>query len=201
MKIRTTPLLATAVLVCPLALTACQGPESGRVGVSDTTPAETASAQVLPTALIEFSDKAPRELVRDLSHIKAIQDTKGPVTVILGDINNKTGIVSSNDFEVAMQRMRNNLINSSVANSKLQFVEPRARMEALSRREQVGSPNGTKGPLPYDPGKTYVLLGSFYRINRGNTNLYYMQFHLARFANNVIVGPAMTYTVKQVQTD
>lgn len=189
-----------ATLLLPLCVTACQSQQSGRIGINDTTSAETASAQVLPAALLEFSDQAPRKLVEDLSQIKAIQDTNGPVTVILGDINNKTEVTSSNDFEVAMQRMRNNLINSSVANSKLQFVEPRARMEALSQREQVGSPNGTKGPLPYDPGKTYTLLGDFYRIHRGNTNLYYMQFQLVSFATNQIVF-SNRYDVKQVRTD
>ncbi len=182
-----------------LALAGCQT-ESGRVGINDTTPAETASAQVLPTALIEFSDQAPRKLVEDLQQIKPVADTPGPVTIILGDINNKTGVTPSTDFEVAMARMRNNLINSTIANSKLRFVERRARMEQLSRREEVGSPNGAKGPMPYDPATTYTLNGDFYRIHRGNTNYYYMEFQLVSFATNQIVF-SNRYDVKQVKTD
>lgn len=194
--------LALAALVLPLA--GCFGPPhgeaSGRRDVTDTTGAEQASPKILPVALIEFSDQAPRELVRDLNNIPRIRDTQGPVTIIMGDINNRTRIVSSDDFEVAARRLRNNLINSDFAQSKMTFVERRQRMERLADRESVASEGLLASPPDYDPQLTYALNGDFYRVARGDTNLYYMEFQLVSFATNEIVF-SNRYDLKQVVGD
>ncbi len=164
-----------------------RGSSGGRVGVTETTEAEWDSAKVLPVSLVEFSDQASRAIVEDLVQLPRIRDDAGRVTVILGDINNKTGIVSSTEFEVVTARLRNNLINSDLARPTLRFVERRARMQDLAAREGVASGQVLADPPDYDPATTYALNGDFYRIGRGETNQYYMEVQLVHFASNEIV--------------
>lgn len=164
-----------------------RGSSGGRIGVTETTEAEWDSAKVLPVSLVEFSDQASRAIVEDLVQLPRIRDDAGRVTVILGDINNKTGIVSSTEFEVVTARLRNNLINSDLARPTLRFVERRARMQDLAAREGVASDQVLADPPDYNPQTTYALNGDFYRIGRGETNQYYMEVQLVHFASNEIV--------------
>lgn len=164
-----------------------RGNSGGRIDVSATTEAELDSAKVLPASLLEFSDQASRRIVQDLIVLPRIRDDAGRVTVILGDINNKTGIVSSSEFEVVTARLRNNLVNSGTAKGTMRFVERRARMIDLAAREGVASEQVLADPPDYDPKTTYALNGDFYRISRGETNQYYMEVQLVHFASNEIV--------------
>lgn len=182
--------LLTGVMGCAGVLTGCvsdRGNSGGRIDISATTEAELDSPKVLPVSLIEFSDQASRRIVRDLVNLPRIRDNAGRVTVILGDINNKTGIVSSTEFELVTARLRNNLINSDTARGTLRFVERRARMQDLAAREGVASDQVLADPPDYDPATTYALNGDFYRIGRGETNQYYMEVQLVHFASNEIV--------------
>jgi len=164
-----------------------RGNSGGRVDLSATTEAELDSPKVLPASLIEFSDQASGRIVHDLVNLPRIRDDAGRVTVILGDINNKTGIVSSTEFELVTARLRNKLINSGTARGTLRFVERRARMQGLSAREGVASDKVLADPPDYDPDTTYALNGDFYRIGRGETQQYYMEVQLVHFASNEIV--------------
>ena len=164
-----------------------RGNSGGRIDINATTEAELDSAKVLPASLMEFSDQASRRIVQDLVELPRIRDDAGRVTVILGDINNKTGIVSSTEFEVVTARLRNNLINSGTAKGTLRFVERRARMIDLAAREGVASDQVLADPPDYNPNTTYALNGDFFRIGRGETNQYYMEVQLVHFASNEIV--------------
>jgi len=184
------------------ALPACSGPQEGdsggRVGVTATTSAERRSPKVLPAALIEFSDQAPARLIEDLRHLPEIANADGRVAILLGYLENKTQIVSSNDFEVARRRLQNNLINSNLARDKMRFFEDRARMENLAEKHKVADAEGyIPDPAAFDAATTFALNGSFFRISRGNTNYYYMEFKLAHFATNEIIW-SDRYEVKQV---
>jgi hypothetical protein len=173
----------------------CQ--KTGRISTSRTTPAETKSQRVLPVALSEFTEQVTLQLVGELHDDPLIAQTTTPVTVILGDILNKTNIVSSNDFEYVSKRIRSDLINSSAARRRLKFVERRARMLDLADREKIGTVAAPVDPEPYDPETTYTLNGDFYRIDRGDTNFYYMEFQLVRFHGNEIVFSSRS-EVKQI---
>ena len=164
-----------------------RGSAGGRIGIHETTEAEWDSSKVQPVSLVEFSDQASRRIVEDLVQLPRIRDDAGRVTVIIGDINNKTGIVSSTEFEVVLARLRNNLINSQVARGTLKFVERRARMQDLAAREAVAEGEYVADPPNYDPATTYALNGDFYRISRGETHQYYMEVQLVSFATNEIV--------------
>jgi hypothetical protein len=176
-----------AVLAALLLLGACQEDTSTyRRDPYGSTPAEGNSPEILPNSLMEFSDQFPQRLVQRLAAIPEIANSSKPVTVIMGDLNNKTQIVSSNDFEMVQHRIRANLVNSDFVSKHMIFVENRARMGALAGREGVGTP-GTSGPPPYDPETTFTLNGDFYRIARGDTSLYYMEYTLVNFKSNRLV--------------
>ncbi len=197
----------TALIVttsCLLLLTACNTPDSehrGRVEVSETTKGEQTSNQVFPAALVEFADQVAADLPQKIAQIPELR-TGDRATVLVGDINNKTYVVSSNDFEMVRSRIRNSVLQSDFVRSNVVFVENRARMGAVAQREGVGiNPNtGTTGPGSYDPQTTWALNGDFYRIHRdtdkGDSNQYYMEFQLVNFATNQIVA-LPKYELKQ----
>ncbi len=164
-----------------------RGSSGGRIGIHETTEPEWDSSKVQPVSLVEFSDQAAGRIVEDLVLLPRIRDEAGRVTVILGDINNKTGIVSSTEFEVVTARLRNKLINSGPARGTMRFVERRARMQDLAAREAVAEGEFVADPPNYDPQTTYALNGDFYRISRGETHQYYMEVQLVHFASNEIV--------------
>lgn len=181
--------LLAAMLVGPLGLVGCDNPprgdRGGRVGTTDTHRWQSERAQVLPASLIEFSDMVAERLARDIiEDTPRITDADERVTVILGDINNRTQIVSSNDFEMMLRRTRNNLNNAPVTRDRLRFVEDRARMQDLAEREGIAREDGTSGPDLYDPETTYTLNGDFFRVSRGGVNLYYMEVQVSHFATN-----------------
>lgn len=164
----------------------CESPQS-RVPVSETTPEEERFKKVQPATLIEFSDQVPAALTQALADIPEIRNAPHKATIILGDLNNKTGNVSSNEFELVQRRIRNTLLQSQFARDNMQWVESRARMAQIAAREAVGSSPEEAGPPAYDPQTTFVLNGDFFRIERGRINEYYMEFKLVHFQTNVIV--------------
>ena len=188
-------MLALAALLPTLG---CAGPR-GRVDPYETTRAEKESQGVLPVALLEFADQVPQRLTQDLYDLPMIRETDGRVLVLIGDFNNTTRIVPTTDFELVAQRIRNRLINSENATGKLRFTEKRRRIERLADEEMVQNADGSPVGAPaYDAATTYVLAGDFYRVNRGDTNLYYMQFQLVNAGSNDIVF-SDSYEVKQAQ--
>ena len=179
-----------------------RGSSGGRIDTSVTTGAESLDPRVLPVALMEFSDQASRDLAQDLSALPEIGAPGAPggrSVVILGDINNKTGNVATSEFEMTKSRIRNNLLQSRYARSKLQWVENRARLANIAAREGVGTDTTPAGPDAYDPRHTFTLNMDVFRINRGPVNQYYMEAQLVSFANNEIIF-SKRYEVKQVQS-
>jgi len=201
------PLSCAAALVSLAVLTVgCQSPPPdyndppGRVPVTTSTAAERGSNRIQPPSLIEASDEVAQNLVQDLANTTVIREAPDRATIILGDINNKTRIVSSDEFEMVRSRIRNTLLNSDYSREKLRWVENRARLLNIAAREGVGETPGASQPPAYDPETTLALNGDFYRIDRrgdkDDTNLYYMEFQLVHFATNEIVR-SYRYEVKQ----
>lgn len=190
------------IAISGLLLAGCNRPpigeRSGRLDPYDTTGGETGSLRVLPVALTEFSDQVAQRLAQDLAHIPQIRNAQGRVTVLVGDIENKTGIVSSNDFEFVRSRLRNELLGSRYVTDRIKFVARRARMSRIAERERVADEGYYADPPDYDPSTTFALNGDFYRVRRGDTNQYYMEFQLVHFATNEIVF-SDRYDSKQVR--
>jgi len=173
----------------------CASQPTGRIEVGQTTRAERESGLIQPTALIEFSDQVPRALIQDLRSSPRLAKIDGPIVVLMGDLNNQTGMVGTDEFEMVASRIRSNLINSSA--DQLVFLERRARVARVAEREGVvNAETGTAERADLSAATTYLLSGDFYLVNRGNTNLYYMEFMLVHTETTELVF-SEKYDVKQ----
>lgn len=192
-------MLALAGLVL---ITGCrtpnQGTNSGRVDPYRTTSAERHSGLPLPAAMMEFSDEVAQQLAQDLAQLPHVRNAPAgeQVIVLVGDIENKTGNVSSSEFELLRSRLRSQLLGSRHVTDRVRFVERRRRMSNIAERERVASDGFYADPADYDPRMTFALNGDFMRIHRGDTNQYYMEFMLVHFATNDIVF-SKSYDLKQ----
>jgi hypothetical protein len=176
-----------------------RGENPGRVEVTDTTPAERASPQVQLTAQHEFSDRVAQQLAADLASIPSFQEGYR-VTVVFGDIVNKTGIVPTSDFEAFRTRIRQKLMQSQMVLKNIRFVENRARLDSLRRMEEG---EGVGGRTPLQLKYTYFLNGEMYRSNRQgagmDVNEYLMSYNLVNADSGEIVWTNAPYEVKQVR--
>jgi len=179
-----------------------RGEPTGRADVYDTTPAERADRQILPSALAENSDQVAEQLAADLSNIPDMQQYR--CTVVFGDLENKTGIVPTSDFEAFRQRTRQKLMQSGLVNNNIRFIENRARFESLQNKENIGS-GGTDSDLAKavrNPEYTYFLNGNMYRVSRGSSesvNLYEISWQLMRASDGSLAWSSAPYEIKQIR--
>ncbi len=180
----------TLLLITLLILPACQEPprgdSGGRVSVGSTTPGEASSGLMRTSDLVEASDDVALALAQDVDHM-VDQDFAGQrVTVVLGDIANKTSKMSTTDFEFVRDRVKSKLMDSRVVRDNARFVENRARRESLRQRElgQTGDQKvGHTSDLPQPAvNEDYFLFlnGNMYSVDRPDTRLYYLKFELMR---------------------
>jgi hypothetical protein len=169
------------------------GNRAGRVDPSHTTPPEAADSRPMVSDFIAYSDQLAQALMRDLEATPTLAPLHTPRTTILyGDILNKTGIVSTNDFEVVRERMKNRLMQSRTFNDRFRFLTSRQRLEELQSVELGDDmfPKDSAGRVlnpRVHPDDTMLLNGTMYRIARGNTSYYLMTFELVRFSDGEIV--------------
>jgi PBP1b-binding outer membrane lipoprotein LpoB len=190
-----------------LVLGGCQPPRGdggGRVEVTDTTRAERNDARVLPSALFESSDMISQQLASDL---KGVPELNGQyrATVVFGDIVNKTGIVSTTDFEAFRTRIRQQLMQSQNVLRNVRFVEMKQRIDPLIQREtSKNSDLLQEGTRPerkdLNPAYTYFLNGEMYRVERGGSsvNTYLMSYNLTNMETGEIIWTNAPYEIKQI---
>lgn len=200
--------LALAVV---FAAVGCKGTDSRRVETSETTRPELDDKRQLPVSLIEFREAASADILQALPTARGISETPERVTILLGNINNKTTSMSTTDYEYVASGIRSNLIRARATRDKLKFVEKRRRVENLAAQERVATdpappPAGSEeikwgGGSYYVPDykadTTYGMFMDVYEIRRGKTGLYYIEVQLVAFATNEIVYSFQTET-KQV---
>ena len=190
-----------AVGLVSLALTACQssaptGTHGGRISSTEDTQAELASDKVTNRTLVEFAEAASRQMVRDLAdrNIYGISDSDVLVTIVFGDIQNKTrGSVPSGDFEMVQYRIRDTLLGSSLVKQNIRFVNRRQRIEDLNERE-IGSgeedllQRGGRSSSTTDrvAEYTFYLNGNMFRTSSASKR-YYLNFELTNAASTEIV--------------
>jgi len=177
----------------------CQSPppaghSSGRLGTGVTTPAEERSGQMYLTDLTEASDRVAESLMRDLNELaenEFKQDGNAyEVTLVYGDIVNKTRNMSTQDFEIVRERIRDTLMGSREFRRHFRIVESKARYESLRARE-----HGDQGGRELNPAFTYFLNGNVMSSERETTKLFYLNFQLLRDSDGEIV-----FTKKYEQT-
>ncbi|HYF14405.1 MAG TPA: hypothetical protein VD971_04950 [Phycisphaerales bacterium] len=188
-------------------LAGCQQPPrgntGGRIDPVRTTPAEMGDPRVLPTALFEFSDQVAQQLAADLKDVPELSG-EYRATVVFGDIANKTGIVPTSDFEAFLKRTRQSLMQSRNVLRNVRFVENKARVDQLIRRESSSSQDllqeGRRTErADLNPDHTYFLNGEMYRVERGGSavNLYMLSCNLVRMSDGEIVWTNSPYEIKQ----
>ncbi|MFK7788269.1 MAG: hypothetical protein AB8C95_02095 [Phycisphaeraceae bacterium] len=179
----------------------CQGTNSRRVPVGETTRPELDDPRQLPVSLLEFQEAAAADILQALPTVRGISDRPERATILLGDINNKTTSMSTNDYEYVVSGLRSRLIRANASRDKLKFVEARRRVENIASKERVATapaPQPAQGEeikwgggsyyVPdYDANSTYGLFMDVYEIRRNKTGLYYVEAQLVSFSTNEIV--------------
>lgn len=155
---------------------------------------ETRSPQILPTTFEEFAEQLAQDFAQDLTQIKSEQGIEQRVTIAFGDIQNRTGIVSSSEFEIIRNSMRARLIQSPFIRREARFVESRARMNALIRTETGQMDEVDRIEL----ANSWVLNMDVLRAGRDRMNLYAVYARLVDFRTGEIVFER-EYQSKQVQ--
>jgi len=176
------PLLGV-LLLGGCASSAPRGTSGGRVPVGWTTPAEAGDARVLPDDLLAFSDDWSQSLMRDLSALPEFDAAPQRVTIVYGNIRNRTDIISSTEFEMVRERIKDNLLTSRTFRDRFRFIIGRDALEELRARE-VNDPSVGRR---FDERSTYFLNGSMFRTGRGDTHSYYFNFELVSFGDGTIV--------------
>lgn len=161
-----------------------RGTPSGRVGVGHSTPAEAGDGRVLPADYMDFAGQLASALVADLPTVPAFNQGVRS-TIVYGDIMNKTGNISSAEFELVREKMKNHLMQSQSFRQNFRFLISKAQLEELRAMETgpVGAAVGDR----IDQASTYFLNGTMYRVARGDTSLYLMTFQLVSFTTGEIV--------------
>ncbi len=178
--------VCASLLALPLVL-AATGCHGHRVDPYKDTNSELDDGRILPAALLEFSDQAPKVISQNLANAPVIKEIPGDVKVILGTIRNLTTSTNTSEFEIVTHRIQNALINNQ-SSGKLAFVMDRARMKETANREEVVNANGTPAnPPAYDAATTFVLNLDVNEVSRGGTHLYYMQVTLTHYGSNRVV--------------
>lgn len=176
-------LAASMLAACASTPPPPRGSSSGRIPVEASTPAEVNDERILPADYMAFADEASQGLIVDLPEVPQFHETTSRVTIIFGDIKNETRNISSTEFEMVREKIKNNLMRSTTFRENFRFVVGRAQLEELRRRE-VNTPTD---PNRIDPQHTYTLNGTMYRVNRGNVNLYLVTFELMNLETGEIV--------------
>ena len=179
-----------------LLLSGCESPPKSRYGPRldphTTTSGERGAREILPAGWIEFSDIASRQLVADLSELPEFNGEYRS-TIILGSIENKTGVVSTSEFEQFRARFRGQLVNSRSFTDRAVFRSNRRQMEEIRRREMpeqedlLQEGRGRSSMKAINPDYTYELRGEMYATHRSDSALYSLSLQLYNFSSGELV--------------
>ncbi len=176
-------LLTVGVLACLLA--GCQ--QGGRVSVYEDAPGEMRSSQMPTRDLVEASDRVAEAFISDINRLSE-QDWEGyRVNLILGDIQNKTGTMRTEDFELVQHRIKDSLMGSRMFRDNVKVISDKRRTEDLNRRQGVGVEDdpmqdgtGRRNANYLNPDYTFHMIADAYGSHRGDVHLYYLSFTLLR---------------------
>lgn len=144
--------------------------------------------------MLTSGERAAEALAADLQRMINEDFGGRRVLLVLGDIDNRTGTVSTNEFDMLATRMRTNLRQSKTFRDNVMIVEKRARQAALSQRERGGDSDPFAGggavrggAEQVDPAFVFFLNGTAFRTPRAAESHFYINFELMRESNGEIV--------------
>lgn len=187
---RTVPTLAG---LGAIVLAGCSSPplgdRTGRVEPGRTTEPEKSSGQVYISDLDDATDRMASKFISDLNTRLAESDFRvdgqpQKVTIVFGDIINKSGSMPSSDLEAIRANFQSMVMESEILRANCRFVKSRADFERL-RSTEFGSAGANTSPTgsgvrTLDPRFTYFLNQEIYGINRGSTRQFTINFSLMR---------------------
>ncbi len=173
-------------------LVGCQQ-DGRRVSLHDDAPGELRLNQMPTRDLIEASDRVAEKFAGEINRM-ARDDWDGyRVTMYMGDIQNKTGTMRTDDFELVQQRIKSKLMGSDLFRDNVKVRADKRRIDDLNRRQGVGgqdddpmqersSRSNSSSP---NPDYTFYLNGDAIGVHRGgNVHLYYLVFTLTRASDH-----------------
>ncbi len=188
------------ITLVTLTLGACgdktKGLSSGRVEVSQTTAAERNSGKILISDLANASTKIAQSFVLELNSIAEEEWGNYRVTLIVGDIVNKTSgraRVSTAEFEYVQDRILSQLTKNKTFRDNVKITRKNSRIEQLKNREKMNTGSlidSDNNGNEIDRGNDkyiYFLNADMYNINRGTTSLYYLKFTVDNASDGAIV--------------
>jgi len=188
------------LVLIPLTLVACgdktKGYSSGRVELTQTTAAERNSGKILISDLASASSKIAENFILELNLIASEEWDGYRVTLIVGDIANKTSgrtRVSTTEFEYVRDRILSKLTKNKTFRDNVKITRKNSRIEQLRKREKMNSGNLLEDDSNVDSidrgndEYIYFLNADMYTVNRGTTSLYYLKFTVDNAHDGTIV--------------
>jgi hypothetical protein len=160
-----------------------------------TPPGEVGAVEIQPGAWVEFSQLVAEQLVTDISRNPPFADAEYRMTIIFGEIINKTDRVSTNEFEQFRNDLRGTLVNTSRFAEKFVFRSNRDSIERIREREMANP--GASGIPDLNPKYTYALSGEMYLTERFDSALYSLSFQLYSLETGELMWQNVPYQYKQ----
>jgi len=142
--------------------------------------------------LREAAAETGQSLASDLTELVRYDFGGERVAMFLGDIDNRTQSVSTNDFDVVQRTMRSELYNNRFFRDNIQLRETGSRTQNLSNRERQASgdpfaeEDGFEG-LKVDADYVFFLNGDARKLDRRDATGFFLEMTLTRESNGEIV--------------
>ncbi|MEM1185366.1 MAG: hypothetical protein AAGI53_10250 [Planctomycetota bacterium] len=142
--------------------------------------------------LREAASETGQSLASDLTELVRYDFGGERVAMFLGDIDNRTQSVSTNDFDVVQRTMRSELYSNRFFRDNIQLRETGPRTQSLSNRERQASgdpfaeEDGFEG-LKVDADYVFFLNGDARKLDRRDATGFFLEMTLTRESNGEIV--------------
>lgn len=176
------PFIALACLV------GCESRRGGRIDIYEDSPAALGGQEMPLRDLVEAADVVAEALIADINRLSD-QDWGGyRVNLVLGDFQNKTRKMRSDDFELMQNRIKNSLMSSRLFRDNVKVFSDLTRIEDLNSQQGIGGRGDPMQERVTEPGAsaalnpqyTFHLNGDAYGAHRGPVHYYYIALTLVR---------------------
>jgi len=150
-------------------------------------------AQITISDLRDSASQMGQSLAADLENLVRYDFGGERVAMFLGDIDNRTGSVSTNDFDIVQRQIRNEMFRNRYFRDNVELREASARMDAASARERDGGGGDPFGDNPgfqglnVDPEFVFFLNGDARKLDRRDETGFFVEMTLTRESNGAIV--------------
>lgn len=159
-------------------------------GETKTSPNNPKRSQITINDLMNSASEIGQSMAADLETLVRYDFGGERVAMFLGDIDNRTGTVSTDDFDVVQREVRAELFDNRFFRENVQLRETNLRLEELNAREGVGAsgdPFAEMSDAGIDPAYVFYLNGDARKIDRQDETGFFLEMTLLRASNSEIV--------------